>query len=348
MEKLTFSKFYWQQRKNMEVWRVGRISAPEWGTQKHPSEPNEKPYRHIVPFDNWEETLFEGIKCELTKYIKVPGQEINTHDGVHNLLSSWILCANLYFLARTDEKFKALMVDFLKLKVSDKIAEITDIELEFAFPKGDNLHPELLLGELNGSRGKYQTSPDIAFFVKTKTGIGIILTESKYLEHNFYPCSTNPDQSKKVNNPNPDFSRCKQSAKGYDYKSICYQTVMKRKYMDLIDFSSIAENVLLQCPAASDGYQLFRQQALAEGIAKSGRFDLVVSSVAFDDRNSDLKECLRTSGIDDFQTGWGELFEGKAIFKTWTHQDWVKFVRDNQVNGEFDEWLDYLNQRYGY
>jgi hypothetical protein len=42
------------------------------------------------------------------------------------------------------------------------------------------------------------------------------------------------------------------------------------------------------------------------------------------------------------------LFDGEAIFKTWTHQDWVQFVRENQVYGEFDEWLDYLKERYNY
>jgi hypothetical protein len=58
--------------------------------------------------------------------------------------------------------------------------------------------------------------------------------------------------------------------------------------------------------------------------------------------------CLRSTGIDDFQTGWGKLFDGKAIFKTWTHQQWVQFVRGNQKDGEFNKWLEYLSERYGY
>lgn len=351
MEKFRFSDFYWQQRKNMEVWRDAHISTKEFGTQKHPSESNERIYRHIIPFENWEETLYNGIRLELTKYLKVPGHEISAHDGVHNLLSSWVLCANLYFLVRTDIEFNALMVDFLKLKVSNKITEITDIELEFAFPEDDPLHPNPLLGETTGSRGKKQTSPDVAFLVKTIDGSnGIILTESKYTEHHFYPCSTNPENDKYKNrNLNPDFSRCMQPAKGYDYKLICHQTnVWDRKYMKLISFSEQAEEVLNNCPAATDGYQLFRQQALAEGIAQSGRFELVASAVAFDVRNTDLISCLKSTGINDFQTGWAKLFDGKVLFKTWTHQEWVQFVRENQQKGEFDEWLEYLNERYGY
>jgi len=50
----------------------------------------------------------------------------------------------------------------------------------------------------------------------------------------------------------------------------------------------------------------------------------------------------------EWLSGWGFVFEGKAMFKTWTHQEWIQFVRENQLNGEFDDWLEYLNKRYGY
>lgn len=351
MVDFKFSKLHRPEMIRQIKWRKNNISTQEFGIHsfdKRTGEP--KKYPHIVPFENWQETLYNGIRSELFAYINVPGEEINTHDGVHNLLSSWVLCANLYFLVRTNSEFKALMVDFLKLKVSDKITEITDVELEFAFPEDDPLHPNPLLGETTGSRGKKQTSPDVAFLIKTIDGNdGIILTESKYTEYHFYPCSTNPDECKPSRNPNPEFSRCMKTAKGYDYKLICHQTIAwRRKYMNLISFSEQAEKVLNNCPAATDGYQLFRQQALAEGIVQSGRFELVASAVAFDGRNNDLISCLNSTGIDDFQTGWATLFEGKALFKTWTHQEWVQFVRENQQKGEFDEWLKYLNERYGY
>lgn len=351
MKNPKLSNFYWQQRKNMEEWRDAHISTKEHGTIKHSSESNQKKYSHIVPFENWKETLYDGIRSELTKYITIPGQEISAHDGVHSLLSSWVLCANLYFLTKTNVAFRTLMTEFLKQRVSDNVASIEEVELEFAFPKSDLLSPNSLLGETTGSRGKKQTSPDVAFLVKTNEGTdGIILTESKYTEPNFYGCSTNPETAKyKSRNLNPDFSRCMQSAKGYDYKLICHQTnMLNKKYMNLLDFSNQSESILNNCPAATDGYQLFRQQALAEGIAKSGRFGLVVSSVAYDGRNNELIGCLRSTGITNFTDVWGKLFTGKALFKTWTHQEWVDFVRKNQVNSEFAEWVKYMEERYGY
>ena len=222
------------------------------------------------------------------------------------------------------------------------------MELEFAFPKGDELHPAKLLGEMDGGRGSGQTSPDVAFIVKTKDGKGLVLTECKYTEHSFYGCSARKivKKAKRINNKDP--KRCLKKVPDCDYSSVCHQTVWGRKYLSLLEISEFGKSDLKRCPAATSGYQLLRQQALAEGIAQSGRYTLVASMVAFDGRNADLKRCLRTTGLDDFQTDWGKLFEGKAMFKTWTHQEWVQFVRDNQKNGEFDGWLDYLNKRYGY
>ena len=126
------------------------------------------------------------------------------------------------------------------------------------------------------------------------------------------------------------------------------QIVWGRKYRSLLKLSESGKKTLNRCPAATAGYQLFRQQALAEGIMKSGKYSLVISSVAFDDRNESLKGCLKRTGINDSQTDWADIFDGKAVFKTWTHQEWVQFVRVNQINREFDDWLEYLKERYGY
>lgn len=240
------------------------------------------------------------------------------------------------------------MLAFLQNKISADIIDITELTLEFAFPQGNPLHPSKLLGEQDGNRGSGQTSPDVAFIVKTKTGQGIILTECKFTEHSFYTCSARRKKDTTKRKGNPDPLRCMFEPDVCDYKSICHQTVWGRKYWSLLKLSETGKNNLKRCPAATAGYQLFRQQALAEGIMQSGNYSLVVSSVAFDNRNEGLKGCLRRTGINDFQTGWGEIFDGMAKFKTWTHQEWVQFVRDNQVNGEFDDWLTYLKKRYDY
>lgn len=329
-----------EQRELMIAWRKENISTSEKGFQ------NGKDYDHIVPRRLWAETLWKGIRVSLPEYLNLSG--VTAHTGTHNLLSSWVVCANLYFMVRTNESLRQIMLRFLQEKVSDRITDITDVQLEFAFPEKDELHPSKLLGEMDGSRGSGQTSPDIAFQVKTKDGDGLILTENKFVEQSFYPCSARRTNGKGEHDGNPDPTRCLKATKDYDHKFNCHQTVWGRKYWSLLNLSPYGKEVLTRCPASTAGYQLFRQQALTEGIAQSGRFSLVASTVAFDARNTDLQGCLKTTGIENFQSGWGNLFDGKAIFKTWTHQEWVQFVRDNQKKGDFDEWLEYVGERYGY
>ncbi len=345
MKKFSFSA---NQKEKMAIWRKDDISTKEQGTQSKDRKTGKPIYHaHIVPKKYWIETLWKDIRLSLPKYLEING--ITAHTGTHNLVSSWITCANLYFPIDKSSSLRHLMLKFLKKKVSPKILEITDVQLEFAFPKGDKLHPSLLLGEVDGSRGSGQTSPDVAFKVKTADGEGIVLTECKYTEHSFYGCSARKidKEAGRVNNPDP--KRCMQKVSDCDYSSVCHQAVWGRKYISLIKYSEFGKGSLTRCPAATAGYQLLRQQALAEGIAQYGKYPFVASTVAFDNRNTDLIGCLRATGIDDFQTGWGKLFDGRAIFKTWTHQDWVQFVRDNQNEDEFNDWLGYLDERkYGY
>lgn len=341
--------FITSQKEHMARWREDNISTSKEGSQSKNRKTGEIIYHsHIIPKNLWTETLWSGIRedSKLPKYLR--DNKIQAHTGTHNLVSSWVSCANLYFPIRDNENLKSLMLKFLQQKISDSIIEIRELELEFSFPKDDELHPAKLLGEMNGGRGSGQTSPDVAFKVKTKNGRGLILTECKYTEHNFYACSARKisEKSKRKNNPNP--KRCMKKLTECNYSSVCHQTDWGRKYLSLLKISKFGMSQLERCPASTAGYQLLRQQALAEGIAQSSRFTLVASTVAFDDRNTDLKKCLTTTGIDDFHTGWGKLFEGKAVFKTWAHQEWVQFVRENQVNSEFNDWLQYLNERYGY
>jgi len=333
------SIFYEQQKQVQIAWRKNNISSAEHGYQ------NGQPYEHVIPRILWEETLWQGIRKDLPDYLS--SRKIQSHTGTHNLLSSWIVCANLYYIIRINDGFKKLMLGFLQEHVSEKITRIKETELEFALD--GELSPKNLLGEQDGKRGSGQTSPDVAFIVETDSGDGIVLTECKYTEHSFYRCSarrTNTDHKDKIANPAPD--RCMHVAKGYNYKTICHQTVWQRKYWNHLTLSEYGKENLVRCPASTDGYQLFRQQSLAEGISATNTYGLVVTSVAFDGRNQTLIKCMKATGVPDFTTEWEKLFTGKALFKTWTHQEWVEYVRQNGKDPMQKEWVEYMNIRYGY
>lgn len=325
---------WWKNYSKQSDWESER---DKWGRQ------NKGSYPHIVK-EKWSVLLWEGIQEVLPKYVK---NKIQVHSGVRNLLSSWIACANLYFPARCHREFTKLLSGFLKSKVL--IDEFKDSRVELEFSLEDELSPKELLGETNGYRGSGQTSPDVAFEVTTPKGIGLILTECKYTEKSFYRCSARRinDRGDKPGNPTPQI--CLQPASSCDYISIpCHQLVWGRKYLKYFELSEVGKNKLTRCPAATSGYQLVRQQALANGIYESGKYDFVVSSVAYDARNSTLINCLKTTGIKDFRNEWAHIYKRGAGFVAWHHQEWVNYVRSNCSKPIVNDWLNYMVARYGY
>lgn len=155
-------------------WRKRYIASSEMGIQ------NGKRRLWILPEHLWAEGLWDGIRTSLPEYLT--REQVQRHKGCHNLKSSWMLCANLYFPFRED---LPLLASFLREHVDGRVETVDRIELEYA-EEGD-LCPARLLGEPEGSRGANQTSPDIAFLVNG--GRGLVLTENKYTEHSFYDCS---------------------------------------------------------------------------------------------------------------------------------------------------------------
>jgi len=328
------------------AWRRGHIADQRQGTQ------NGKSRLWILPEELWKEGLWPDIHESLPAYLEA--NKIEKHKGAHNLKSSWMFCANVYFPFGRDEGL-SLLAGFLKTHVSPQVEAVEAVELEYE--EASPLDPQSLLGEPEGGvRGANQTSPDVAFVVRTTGGRGLILTENKLVEHSFYPCS-----GRKPDVRNPDSRRCLDWQKlQTDRRGQCWQMQWEpgprgsrknRKYWEYIRLSEHGRRVLTQCPAATAGYQLFRQQALAEGIAANGQYDLVVSCVAYDSRNKALIHCLRDTGVDDFsvgRVGWGALFDGQAQFATFTHQQWVAWVRAHDQGGQWRDWLSYVEARYGY
>ena len=325
------------------AWRKHHVKTRDQGWQ------NGKQRPWILPAPRWEDGLWPGIRSgsqnPLQSYLDTTG--VQKHQYVHNLKSSWVLCANLYFAHRQDMR---LLGRFLAERIDQRIVRIERLELEYA--EDPPLDPTTLLGEPQGKRGAHQTSPDIAFIVTLKTGgRGLILTENKFTEHYFYPCS-----GRKKEHGNPDSGRCLDAqAVIQNPAAQCYllnwETGQRknRQYWQYLNISRSGRRTLRQCPAATAGYQLFRQQALAEAIAqKSDAYDLVVSAVAYDTRNTALTQSMKSAGISNFSTDWAALFDGQTRFASFTHQDWVHWVRTHGANGQWANWLGWVAARYGY
>ncbi|HOX47050.1 MAG TPA: hypothetical protein PK668_25870 [Myxococcota bacterium] len=308
-----------------------------------------KHYPFILPRGQGEMNLWPGIrkdgKFPLAAYLNRTG--VQAHKGRDHLLSSWTLCANLYFPFGQDDEGKAVLAEFLRARVDPRIRTVTAVELEFEDPNPE-LKPDALLGETDGSRGANQTSPDVAFLVELDGGRpGLVLTEVKFTEHSFYDCSARRKRrAAKQSAPCGDMAKLLASP-----VTECPQHVdLKRRYWDHLTKAFNGPG-LSQCPAAKGGYQLFRQQALAEGLAISGKYGLVVSAVAWDERNPSLMRSLARAGVGDIAKDWATHFmKAKAAYKTFTHQEWANWVGSVAVlSGKtwLSNWAEYSRLRYG-
>ena len=324
-------------------WRKGHVASKEHGKWKG------RPYTHILPKDLWEEGLWPGIGRESENSLPAYLQKtsVQKHKYAHHLNSSWMLCANLYFPFRATADGRDVFASFLNRHVAEEIDSLEEIELEHA--EDGELHPSSLLGESGGTRGAYQTSPDLG--LKVNEGLGLVLVENKLTEDSFYKCSAWKHKGNRRLPGNPDPDRCNNPlAVAKDYAGQCHQhhPAWGRRYWEhlapVVDETALAR--LPRCPAARSGFQLFRQHALAEGIAQSGCYDLVVSAVAVDERNDALDAALRRSGIDGLKR-WGAVFKGRARFAVFTHQEWVGWVQEHDAEGRWSDWLGYVRSRYG-
>jgi hypothetical protein len=334
---VSFDDFLQQQQ---VAWRAAHVATQEWGIHSG------KPRGWILPQDAWEEGLWPGIRSgsanSLPDYLRE--HDIQKHTGANNLKSSWVLCANLYFPFRATAAGRALLAGFLRAYVAGEIQSVDAVELEYA--QAGALHPSALLGEAGGSRGSGQTSPDVAFVVNG--GNGLILTESKLAETSFYACSARTHKSSERRPANPDRERCGNALAVLDSPaSQCHQVVWGRKYWEHLGSVANREawSSLPCCPATYAGYQLFRQQALADGFAASGKYALVVSCVAMDERNDVLAKSLKNTGLARIED-WSRLFCGRAQFAVVTHQQWVAWVRAHD-DGAWAEWQSWIGTRYG-
>jgi len=306
------------------------------------------PYSHVLPKANEIENFYPPIRNNLfgppKGYLKL--NHIKPHIGIHNLLSSWALCANMYWPFNNPEG-KVLLAKYFKLQTGLDIYEITHLELEYE-DDDPKLKPAKLLGEgTTGIRGSGQTSPDLAILFKSSRGKkGILLIESKFTEHSFYVCSGYKKKDPSGRPPNPNNLRCRDlrlilSSK---YKE-CHLTTWGRAYWDLIrkDLDGVNFIKLKRCPMSSCCYQLFRQQALAKGFQK--KYSIVASCIASDDRNTVLKESGKSIMMKPFPDGWKELFPNLPFF--WlSHQGWFAFVKANNPKGRWNVWIDYIGERY--
>jgi len=293
-----------------------------------------KHYTHILPEVRWQLNLWDGIRKEAQLYFS--DNQIAWHRDRHNLLSSQVLCVNIFFPLR---KHPHLLKPWLSHHFD--VESICDLDFEYIGPEGNNYFNE------KGGRGQNRTSSDLS--ITWRDGAkrkNMLLLEFKFTESNFGECS-------KKDNTNPE--RCRSSEKIVaSPKTQCYRAKIGRKYWDKIldNDSPFRREVLTTerfCPFRYDFYQLMRNQLLAHCIRSDSTagFDRVEFGVIYHADNEDL---LRMShpfaGERNPLKVWPSLLRNPDTFHAFTIQGSLNTI-DEGLPEELVGWRTYLRQRYG-
>ena len=322
-----FDKRMREQQTKYKIKTLGITAQWKWRGTKYP---------HILPEDCWSLNLWEEISNEAIKYFA--RSDIAWHKYKHNLLSSQVMCVNIFFPLKQH-------LDVLKPWLSlhfRNVENVVDLDFEYIGPEDKNYFNE------KGGRGQNRTSSDISItWLDSAKRKNMLLLEFKFTEPDFGQCS-------KQGNPKPE--RCFSSRKVVaSPQAECYRVEdKKRRYWEYVlsSDSPFRREVLTTerfCPFLYDFYQLMRNQLLAHCIqtdSKAG-FKRVDFGVVY---HADNDRLLRMShpfgGERNPLTAWPTLLGNPDTFHAFTVQDLIGTI-EVRLPADLIAWRTYLKQRYG-
>lgn len=289
-------------------------------------------YPHILPKRMWNLNLWEGIREEAGHYFD--NNEIAWHIQKHNLLSSQIMCVNIFFPFRQH-------LDVLEVWLSHHFNDLEKVvSLDFEYVGSKNYFNEL------GGRGQNMTSSDLSVTWQDKKGKkNMLLLEFKFTERDFGQCSRGG---------NPNRTRCLSSKDIVSsHKTQCYRSEVGRSYWDRILSSEgpLRQELLTKesyCPFRYDFYQLMRNQLLAHCIQSDPEegFNRVEFGVIYHADNEVLMKLSRPFGKESNPLkAWPGLLKNPNSFHVFTVQQFLGSIGPKLPNG-LEDWRVYLKQRY--
>jgi len=292
-------------------------------------------YEHILPARQWTQNLWSEVRQTAVDYFR--RKKIKWHNEKGNLLSSQILCVNIFFPFRDH---LSLLDGFLR-EFYPSLAKVTDVDFEYIGEKNYFNEP--------GGRGYNRTSTDVSIEWEDTVGKrNLLLIEFKFTEPNFGECSKSG---------NPDQQRCNHAELIISsHKTQCYRSEKQRTYWDTIlspQGPLIVEmlNKTQYCPFRYDFYQLMRNQLLAHHITedKGSGFHFAEFAVCYDERNKTLLHLSHpVAGDTNPFTSWKSFLKNPSSFKHFTIQQLLEYIENtDNLPSELEQWRVYLNKRYG-
>lgn len=292
-----------------------------------------RPYPHILPERLWTLNLWEGIREEAQRYFN--NNDIAWHIQKHNLLSSQIMCVNIFFPLKQH-------LDILKVWLShhfNELEKVVNLDFEYIGPKNYFNEP--------GGRGQNRTSSDLSItWLDKKERQNMLLLEFKFTEPDFGQCS-------KQGNPDP--KRCYLSKKVVAFpETECYRVEEKeRRYWEYVLSSDgpFQKELLTKesyCPFRYDFYQLMRNQLLAHCIKSDPElgFNRVEFGVIYHADNEVLTRMPRPFGGEHNPLeAWPNLLKAPNTFHVFAVQEFLNTV-ETKLHGNLLNWRTHVKQRY--
>jgi hypothetical protein len=293
-----------------------------------------KPYPHILPEEVWGLNLWDDIRESAQYYFN--DNQIAWHKEKHNLLSSQIMCINLFFPLK---QYPKVLKPWLAKAYPD-IQDVFGLNFEYTGPQNKNYFNE------QGSAGQNRTSSDLSIEWEDKQGRkNLLLLEFKFTELAFGPCS---------NKDNLDRKLCFQPKKIVDLpKTYCYRAKIERAYWEFIlspdsPFRREALTTESYCPFLYGFYQLMRNQLLAYCIqsdSKSG-FQKAEFGIMYHDENTALLRMSHPFGGErNPLKAWPTLLKNPDTFHVFTIQEFLNAIETSLPN-ELRGWRSYIKDRY--
>jgi len=338
-EKMNHTRIFYEEMKaKMVTYKTKTLGIPEKGKrtirEKGTRNTITLEYEHILPAKLWTQNLWSGIRTAADIYFR--HEKIKWHDQRDNLLSSQILCVNIFFPLRN---YLSVLDGFLR-QFYPSLAKVTDIDFEYIGPRNYFNEP--------GGRGYNRTSADVSItWEDTRGKNNLLLVEFKFTEPSFGECSKSE---------NPDWDRCNYGELVVSSpQTECYRSEVGRPYWDMIllpqgAFIREMLNKTQYCPFRYDFYQLMRNQLLAKCIGedKDSGFHIVEFAVCYDDRNKALLNLSHpVDGNANPLTSWKSFLKDKNTFKYFTIQQLLEYIENTDtLPSELEQWRTYLNKRY--
>jgi len=321
--------FYEEMKARMVDYKTNILGITEKGKRR------EREYDHILPSQQWPLNLWSGIQRQSIEYFSK--NDIRWHRERDNLLSSQMLCVNIFFpLKNYPDLLAGLLKTFYPL-----LERVSEIDLEYIGPKNYFCEP--------GGRGYNRTSADVSIKWTDNEGRdNLLLVEFKFTEQNFGGCS-------KSENPNPE--RCDHLELVLSApKTECYRSEVGRPYWDMIRspegiFVGEALARTRYCPFKHEFYQLMRNQLLAHCLANDSdtKLHTVEFAVCYDERNKGIQTISRPiDGENHVFSVWKSFLKKPETFKHFTIQHLLHHIDQSvSLSTETKVWRAFLGERYG-